>query len=296
MTTPIPMGATILADTASRTPRHDRALVTRRDGRWNTFRAMPSLIAEEGLRSCSRSRGVRGSTRQRMGHQAGPRAGGRGPSGGPAARALWWAALATAGFALALGRRRRRGHARGRPASASGSRRALRAGWIGLYAGVGLYLAWRRPEWGLGVLMTTLGRHRGGRQPGRVRAPVPYTLSRIATLALVPVAALMLMTFPAGRVGKDREAARADRRPGLLAAIGAAYLMVPPTAPWSQAVSECRGACAELGRSRSTDSPGTARGRWWSRSRWSAIVSILAALVGPGARDPVREPGRRGGP
>ena len=53
--------------------------------------------------------------------------------------------------------------------------------------------------------MTTLGAIAAVASLDAFAGQVPYTASRIATIALVPVAALMLMTFPAGRIGKDRE-------------------------------------------------------------------------------------------
>ena len=78
------------------------------------------------------------------------------PSADRRARTLWWAALATGGFALALGVVVVTAGLVGDQLLHPGLAGALRAGWIGLYAGVGVYLAWRRPAWGLGVLMTTV--------------------------------------------------------------------------------------------------------------------------------------------
>ena len=199
------------------------------------------------------------------------------PSAGRRERTLWWATLATAGFALALGvvvvTATLVGDQLLHPELAG----ALRACWIGLYAGVGVYLAWRRPDWGLGIIMTTLGAIAAIACLDAFPGPVPYTASRIATIALVPVAALMLMTFPAGRIGKDRERRLVLVAIPLLAAIGTAYLMVAPTAPWSQAVSHCREACS-TSAVQVTEAPGAARGLLVALAV-VAIVSILAALV-----------------
>jgi signal transduction histidine kinase len=196
---------------------------------------------------------------------------------GRRARALWWTTLTTAGFALALGAVVVTATLVGDQLLHPGLAGVLRAGWIGLYAVVGLYLAWRRPEWGLGVLMTTLAALAAVASLDAFAGQVPYTASRIATIALVPVAALMLMTFPAGRVGKDRERRLVLIAVPLLTAIGAAYLTVAPTAPWSQAVSECRNACS-TSAVQVTDAPGAARGLVIALAV-VAIASILAALV-----------------
>jgi signal transduction histidine kinase len=193
------------------------------------------------------------------------------------ARALWWATLATAGFAVALGTVVVTEALVGDRLLHPGLAGALRAAWIGLYAGVGVYLAWRRPEWGLGVLMTTLAAMGAVASLDAFAGQVPYTISRIVTIAIVPVAALMLMTFPAGRIGKDRERRLVLIAVPLLAGIGAAYLMVAPTAPWSQAVSQCRDACS-TSAVQVTDAPGAARALVVALAA-VAIVSILAALV-----------------
>ena len=199
------------------------------------------------------------------------------PSAGRRARALWWATLASAAVALGLGvvvvTMTFVGDRLLHPELAG----ALRAAWIGLYAGVGVYLAWRRPDWGLGVLMAALGALAAVASLDAFGGQVPYTASRIATIALVPVAALMLMTFPAGRIGKERERLLVLIAVPVLVAIGAAYLMVAPTAPWSQAVSQCRGACS-TSAVQVTDAPGAARGLVIALAV-VAIASILAALV-----------------
>ena len=70
------------------------------------------------------------------------------PPAGRRARTLWWATLATAGVALALGAVVVTATLVGDQLLHPGLAGALRAGWIGLYAAVGVYLAWRRPEWG----------------------------------------------------------------------------------------------------------------------------------------------------
>ena len=199
------------------------------------------------------------------------------PSADRRARTLWWAALATGGFALALGVVVVTAGLVGDQLLHPGLAGALRAGWIGLYAGVGVYLAWRRPDWGLGVLMTTVAALTAVACLDAFAGQVPYTVSRIVTIAILPLAALMLMTFPAGRIGKDRDRRLVLIAAPLLAAIGTAYLMVAPTAPWSQAVSQCRDACS-TSAVQVADAPGAARGLLVALAV-VAIVSILAALV-----------------
>ncbi len=199
------------------------------------------------------------------------------PSADRRARTLWWAALATGGFALALGIVVVTAGLVGDQLLHPGLAGALRAGWIGLYAGVGVYLAWRRPAWGLGVLMTTVAALTAVACLDAFAGQVPYTVSRIVTIAIVPLAALMLMTFPAGRIGKDRDRRLVLIAAPLLAAIGTAYLMVAPTAPWSQAVSHCRDACS-TSAVQVADAPGVARGLLAALAV-VAIVSILAAVV-----------------
>jgi signal transduction histidine kinase len=199
------------------------------------------------------------------------------PSAWRRARALWWATLASAAVALVLGVVVVTATLVGDQLLHPGLAGALRAGWIGLYAGVGVYLAWRRPEWGLGVLMTTLAAIAAVACLDAFAGQVPYTASRIATIALVPVAALMLMTFPAGRIGKDRERLLVLIAVPVLVAIGTAYLMVAPTAPWSQAVSQCRDGCS-TSAVQVTDAPGAARGLVVALAV-VAIASILAALL-----------------
>jgi signal transduction histidine kinase len=192
-------------------------------------------------------------------------------------RALWLATLATAGAALALGvlvvTVSLVGDQLRHPELAA----ALRAGWIGLYAGVGVYFAWRRPAWRLGVLMTTLAAIAAIASLDAFAGQVPYTASRIATIALVPVAALMLMSVPAGRIGREWERRLVLIAVPVIVAIGTAYLMVAPTAPWSQAVSQCRGACS-TSAVQVTEAPQVARGLVVALAV-VAIVSILAALV-----------------
>ena len=199
------------------------------------------------------------------------------PSADRRARTVWWAALATGGFALALGVVVVTAGLVGDQLLHPGLAGALRAGWIGLYAGVGVYLAWRRPDWGLGVLMTTVAALTAVACLDAFAGQVPYTVSRIVTIAILPLAALMLMTFPAGRIGKDRDRRLVLIAAPLLAAIGTAYLMVAPTAPWSQAVSQCRDACS-TSAVQVADAPGAARGLLVALAV-VAIVSILAALV-----------------
>jgi signal transduction histidine kinase len=199
------------------------------------------------------------------------------PSADRRPRTLWWASLATGGFALALGVVVVTAGLVSDQLLHPGLAGALRGGWIGLYAGVGLYFARRRPEWGLGVLMTTVAALTAVACVDAFPGQVPYTVSRIVTIAIVPLAALMLMTFPAGRIGKDRDRRLVLIAAPLLAAIGTAYLMVAPAAPWSQAVSQCRDACStsavQVG-----NAPGVARGLLVALAA-VAIASILAALV-----------------
>ncbi len=93
----------------------------------------------------------------------------------------------------------------------------------------------------------------------------------------MPVAALMLMSFPAGRIGREWERRLVLIAVPVIVAIGTAYLMVAPTAPWSQAVSQCRDDCS-TSAIQVTEAPGAARGLVVALAV-VAIVSILAALV-----------------
>jgi len=185
-------------------------------------------------------------------------------------RAAWPAAVATAALAVALGTplvvAALLGDQLRHPATAAG----LRAAWIGLYAGVGLYFAWRRPEWELGLLMTSLGAIAAIASLDALEGAVPYTASRIATIALVPVSALMLLSLPVGRIAGDRSRRLIVISVPLLLAIATAYLMVAPTAPWSQAVSQCRDACA-TSSIQVADAPGLAD---------ALLVPFAAAAVG----------------
>jgi signal transduction histidine kinase len=186
-----------------------------------------------------------------------------GRAGTPAAdsepRPMWQAALVVAAIAVVLGGPLVIAALVGDQLRYPGTAAALRACWIGLYAGVGLYFARTRPEWRLGLLMTTVGAVSAVASVDALSGSGPYTLSRIAMLALVPLCALMLVAFAPGSSDRGIESALLVASLPVLLAIGTAYLMVSPSAPWSQAVSQCRGTCADSAI-QVADAPGVARG------------------------------------
>lgn len=192
-------------------------------------------------------------------------------------RAAWPAAVATAAFAIALGAplvvAALVGDVLRYPASAAG----LRAAWIGLYAVVGLYFAWRRPEWELGLLMTSVGAIAAVASLDALEGEIPYTVARIATVALVPVSALMLLALPVGRIDADRGRRWILVTVPIILATGTAYLMLAPTAPWSQAVSQCRDECA-ASAIQVVDAPGVAHALLWPFAA-AGVGSIAVALV-----------------
>lgn len=159
-------------------------------------------------------------------------------------RAAWRAALAVAAFALALGVPMVVAAATSGlleyPSLAAG----LRAAWIGLYAAVGLWFARLRSQRLLGFTMTGCAALAAIASTDALSGEVAYTVSRTATLALPGALVLMLIAIPEARAVRARASGFVLASTAVALALGTAYLMVADEAPWSQAASECAGACA----------------------------------------------------
>ena len=108
----------------------------------------------------------------------------------------WPAAVATAAVAVALGGPlvvlAATGDELRHPALAA----ALRSAWIGLYALVGLWFARRRRQWRVGLAMTALALVAAIAGLDALPGPAAYTVARLMTFAIIPLALLMLVALP----------------------------------------------------------------------------------------------------
>ena len=177
----------------------------------------------------------------------------------PGPRAGRRMAFASAGLAIALGAPLVVIAAVGDQLEYPGLAAALRSAWIGLYALVGVYFARRRLYWPLGLALASLALVCAIACLDAFPGQPAYTASRAVTLALIPLSALVLVAIPEARIGSTRLVALIMLSAPALIALAVAYLMVAPTAPWSQAASQCRAECAGSAI-QVTDAPALARG------------------------------------
>jgi signal transduction histidine kinase len=120
----------------------------------------------------------------------------------------------------------------------------LRAAWIAPYAAVGLWFARMRTHRGLGLTMTLAAALSAVAATDVLAGSGAYTVSRAVILALPSTLLLLLIAIPAARTVGARLTPVLLLSIPLVVVLGAAYLMVADEAPWSQAASECAGACA----------------------------------------------------
>ncbi len=188
-------------------------------------------------------------------------------------RTAWHAALALAAFAVALGAPLVVAAATAGHLEHPGVAAALRAAWIGLYAGVGLWFARMRSQRRLGVTMTACAAIAAVACTDALSGSVAYTVSRTATMVLPAALALMLIAIPEARAVRARATRPILVSVPITVALATAYLMVAPEAPWGQAASQCTGTCAGSAI-QVTDAPGLAHAL-----AVGVAATIIAALT-----------------
>ncbi len=153
---------------------------------------------------------------------------------------------------------------------------ALRAAWIGLYAVVGLWFARRRRHRLLGLAMTAVGLASALASLDALPGAGPYTVSRVFTVLVVPLALLMVVSMPEARPVRRRLGPPLLLSTAVSLVLAVAYMLVAETAPWSTAAGQCRGACAGSAI-QVADAPGLARA-----ILVAMVVVLLAAMSATG--------------
>ncbi len=183
----------------------------------------------------------------------------------------WYVALGTAGFAVALGTPLVVAAATGDHLRYPVAAAVLRACWIGLYAVVGLALARGEGQRRLGLMMTSCAALGAIASTDVLPGAGAYTVSRTATLAVVPLLALMLISVPEARAARLRAWGVLVISIPVVLGLGVAFLTVAAEAPWGQAASDCAGTCAGSAV-QVADAPGVAH---------VLVVAVALALVAP---------------
>ncbi|MGD9573110.1 MAG: histidine kinase, partial [Thermoleophilia bacterium] len=159
---------------------------------------------------------------------------------------------------------------------------ALRAGWIGLYALVGLWFARTRTHTRLGLVMTGCAALSAVAATDVLPGQVAYTFSHIVALALPLSLLLMLIAVPEARGAWTRASRVVMGAVPVVLLLAVAYLTVSAEAPWGQAASDCAGPCAGSAI-QAGEAPGLAHGLA------VAIALVMALAVGAVALALARE-------